>query len=144
MIKKQKQVTTKQTIMRTQIKLILILTFTLLMTAGCSTRLVDFTVISSKNVSLDINKQEGVQVSAKSMGFLSLGVSIKDAMDEALSNAGPGYDLLVDGVVRYQDYIFVGGYEVTGTAIRSADIAATLDADEFEKWVTENNVYIKN
>ena len=57
---------------------VIVLTFT-----SCSYRLIDFTVISSKNVSLKIDKTQGIRVSGTSNGFLGIGVSIKDAMDKA-------------------------------------------------------------
>ena len=108
---------------------------------GCSQRIVDFTVISSKNVSLKIDKAQGKVVSGKSMGFLGIGVSIKDAMDNALQSAGPDYDLLVDGVVRQDDYFFVAGYRVEGTAISTSKMKASLGSKGFEDWCKANNVF---
>jgi hypothetical protein len=116
--------------------LIGIMTFT-----SCSSRLVDFTVISSKNVSLKIDKSQGKQVSGTSMGFLGLGASIKDAMDKALQSAGPDYDLLVDGVVRINDYFLVSGYKVEGTAISTSKMKASLGQKGFEDWCKANNVF---
>ena len=113
----------------------------LFMFSSCSYRLVDFTVISSKNVSLKIDKSQGIKVSASSNGFLGLGASIKDAMDKALSSAGPDYDLLVDGVVRVNDYFLVSGYKVEGTAISSSKMKASLGVKGFEDWCKANNVF---
>lgn len=113
-----------------------VLTFT-----SCSYRLVDFTVISSKNHNLNIDKTQGIRVSGSSNGFLGLGASIKDAMDKALQSAGPDYDLLIDGVVRKNDYFLVIGYKVEGTAISSSKLKASLGAKGYEDWCEANNVF---
>jgi hypothetical protein len=113
----------------------------LFMFSSCSHRLVDFTVISSKNVSLKFDKSQGQKVSASSNGFLGLGASIKDAMDKALTSAGPDYDLLVDGVVRVNDYFLVAGYKIEGTAISTSKMKASLGEKGFEEWCKENNVF---
>ncbi len=109
--------------------------------SSCSYRLVDFTVITSKNVSLKIDKSQGRFVTGTSMGFLGFGASIKDAMDKALQSAGPDYDLLVDGVVRVNDYILISGYKVEGTAISTSKMKALLGVKGFENWCKANNVF---
>ncbi len=116
--------------------LAMVLTF-----SSCSTRLVDFTVISSKNHSLKIDKTQGVKVSASSNGFLGLGTSIKDAMDKALEQAGPEYDLLIDGVVKVNNYWIVSGFKVEGTAISSSQLKASLGAEGYQEWCQENNIF---
>jgi hypothetical protein len=50
--------------------------------SSCSERLIDFTVISSKNVSLRINKTQGKQVKGTDFGPFGIGTNIKDAMDK--------------------------------------------------------------
>lgn len=120
--------------------------FAILLTAlisfsSCSYRLVDFTIISSKNHSLNLDLSQGKQVEGSSKGFLGLGATIKDAMDKALQSAGSEYDLLVNGVVRVQDYFFVSGYKVTGTAVSSAKLKAMLGEKGFEKWCKANNIF---
>lgn len=109
--------------------------------SSCSQRLIDFTVISSKNVSLKFDKSQGRVTSGTSMGFLGLGANIKDAMDKALAAAGPDYDLLVDGVVRVNDYLFVSGYKVDGTAISTSKMKALLGVKGFEDWCKSNNIF---
>jgi hypothetical protein len=109
---------------------------------SCSQRLVDFTVISSKNHAINFNLDQGKQTSGKSMGVLGIGVSIKDAMDEAIENAGPQFDILVNGVVRAKSYPFYGGYVVEGTAVSSKKLISILGQEGFEKWKNENNVFI--
>jgi len=109
--------------------------------SSCSIRMVDFTIISSKNHGLNFDMSQGIRAEGKSHGFLGLGTSIKGAMDNALEKAGPGYDLLVDGVVFKEDFFLVGGYKVTGTAIRSRDLRAMLGDEGFQNWCNENNLF---
>jgi hypothetical protein len=101
---------------------------------------VDFTVISSKNVNLGFKKSEGKKVTGKSIGFLGIGATIKDAIDKALESAGPDYDLLVDGVVKEASYFLAAGYIVEGIAINSSIKKAELGGEEaFQKWCVEHN-----
>ena len=75
-----------------------------------SCRLVDFTIISSKNVSLDV-KKDAPRVKAG-------GATVKDAVDKAIEKAGSGYDALIDGVI-YQRLFF--GFRVVGTPIKTSE-----------------------
>ena len=72
-------------------------------------RLVDFTMISSKNVEINV-KKDAPRVSGK-------GWSVKDALDDAIEKAGPGFDALMDGVI----YEGLFKYRVTGTPIKTTD-----------------------
>lgn len=110
------------------------------MLSSCSYRTLDFTIVSTKTYSMSINKDAGTNTEGKSMGFLGLGTSIKDAIDNALSNAGPGYDLLVDGVIYTKDNVFVTGYKVVGIAVKSADMRAELGDKGFEEWCLNHNL----
>jgi hypothetical protein len=109
--------------------------------SSCSQRLVDFTVISSKNHSLSIDKSQGIRVKGKSMGFLGIGASIKDAMDKALQSAGPDYDLLIDGVVRVEDYFLVSGFVVEGVAVSSSKVKAANGLKGFDEWYKRQNIF---
>lgn len=124
------------------VKLSLLIVLAIMLTfSSCSYRLVDFTIISSKNYNLKIDKTQGVRVSATSNGFLGIGASIKDAMDKALQSAGPDYDLLIDGVVRVNDYFLVSGYKVEGIAISTSKMKASLGNKGFEDWCKVNDVF---
>jgi len=103
--------------------------------ASCSIRLVDFTIISSKNVGLDIDKSEGKRVKAEKSYLLGIGWNIKDAMDLALEKAGPDYDLLVDGVVRYQSFPFIASIVVEGLAVSSSAMKNKLGEAGFNNWL---------
>jgi hypothetical protein len=74
-----------------------------------SCRLVDFTVISSKNVTLNVDKN------AKRV--IGKGFTVKGALDAAIEKAGPGYDALIDGVI----YNGLFRYKVEGTPIKSSE-----------------------
>ena len=116
--------------------------FTLIsLLSGCAVRMIDFTVISSKKHSLQFDKSKGVNAEGKSMGFMGMGATIKDAMDDALAKAGPNYDLLIDGVVYSQIYPFVRGFKVTGVAVSSSDLRAYLGENGFLEWLGQNNVF---
>jgi hypothetical protein len=125
-------------------KNLFMLALAVILLSSCSARLVDFTVISSKNHSIKFNLDEGKVTKGKSMGVFALGVNIKDAMDQALENAGPQYDVLVNGVVRSKSYPFYGGFEVEGTAVNSRKLIAQLGKEGYEKWLSGQVVFNPN
>ncbi|KGL59143.1 hypothetical protein [Polaribacter sp. Hel1_85] len=125
-------------------KNLFILSLAVVLFSNCSARLVDFTVISSKNHSIKFNLEDGKATKGKSMGVFGIGTNIKDAMDKALENAGTQYDVLVNGVVRSKSYYFYGGFEVEGTAVNSRKLIAQLGADGYKKWLTEQIVFNPN
>jgi len=90
--------------------------------SGCTMRLVDFTVISSKNVNIGVDRTQGVQTEGKKGYFLGIGWNLKDALDIALETAGPQYDLLIDGVVSYSSYPFHTVITVKGEFLNITDI----------------------
>lgn len=97
----------------------------LIFLAGCTLRLVDFTVISSKNVSVPKAKSQQ-RVSAKDcvfVLFVPLGIpNMKEAIDRAIESAGGEYDALVDGVVYQDNWSFIVGqmcFRVEGTPINT-------------------------
>lgn len=108
---------------------------------SCTTRLVDFTVISSKNVGM---RAEGKMIEAKEMKFFGINSTIKGVIDKALETAGPEYDLLVDGVLSYSNYYFVAGYKVKGKAVNSADIKLAMGDSEFNQWYAQHVSYDSN
>ena len=89
---------------------LIVIAFTVATSSLTSCRLVDFTVISSKNVTLNV-KKDAPRTKAG-------GLTVKDALDKAIEKAGPGYDALIDGVV-YQRAFF--GYRVEGTPIKTSE-----------------------
>ena len=111
--------------------------------SSCTFRLVDFTVISSKNVNLNIDRSQGIKTEGKKSYFLGIGWNVKDALDDALENAGPDYDLLIDGVVRYSSFIMLT-VKVEGVAVNSKKMKASLGEKGFEKWCKENNIFDPN
>ena len=123
-----------------KIRKLLILTLILGSLTSCSVRLVDFTVISSKNVSLDIDRVQGKKVKGEKSYFLGIGWNIKDAMDKALDSAGPEYDLLIDGVVRYGSYPFIASVTVEGTAVSSRSMKNKLGEAGFKDWINGKKI----
>lgn len=99
------------------------------MLCGCSTRLVDYTIISTKNIDLTraaAFRRGDDRVAGRDQAsiiiFIPTGVpDIKEAIDRAIESV-PGAVALVDGVVRYQffyiPYIFgKESYVVEGTPL---------------------------
>ncbi|MCB9757912.1 MAG: hypothetical protein H6753_05780 [Candidatus Omnitrophica bacterium] len=110
----------------------------LLWFSGCTTRLVDFTMISTKNIDLsrsaDFRRaQQRVKGKDEAMIiiFIPTGVpNMKEAIDHALESV-PGAVALVDGVVYQEAFWFIIGtssYVVEGTPI----IDTTLASAELE------------
>lgn len=106
---------------------------------GCfNYRMIDFTVISSKDTQLKIDdrakgsRSEGTDV-AWSFLFFSKIPHLKEAVDLAIEKAGPGYDALIDGVVYYKkDWYFVATkltFRVVGTPIKTSLLQANLQKD---------------
>jgi len=118
-------------------ELVLVSVLVFLIFGGCTQRVIDFTVISSKQMELRV-KETG-KGSSRVEGkdgvywflFIPLGSpNLKEAVDRAIESAGPGYDALVDGVIYSQNfwYIITGytGYKVIGTPIKTSELKAEL------------------
>jgi hypothetical protein len=73
-----------------------------------SCRLTDFTIVSTKNVTID-SKKDAPRTTGK-------GWTVKDAIDQAIEKAGPGYDALIDGVI-YEGFL---RYKVVGTPVKTS------------------------
>jgi len=102
--------------------------------AGCTTRLVDFTMISTKNIDLShaagfergksrISGEDKVMI----IIFIPTGVpNIKEAIDQALESV-PGAVALMDGVVT-SEYFWIlfgqSGYVVEGTPLIDTAMAS--------------------
>ena len=116
-----------------QAHIICILLLTLLV-SGCSRRMIDFTVISSKNTQLQIPAEAmGERVVGEDTVFVLLGVplgtpEIKEAVDKAIQNAGPGYDALVDGVLYQTFGLMTAGFRIEGTPIKTSMVKGGLAA----------------
>ncbi len=92
---------------------------------SCSTRLIDFTVISSKNVTLRLpDDAKGPRSKGKEMKMCTQ-PALKGAVDKAIENAGPGYDALIDGVVYARNEYFRQGWIVEGTPIKTSKLKAS-------------------
>jgi hypothetical protein len=90
--------------------------------SSCKTRLVDFTVISSKNVNLRLSEDgKGPRVEGRDMKFCGR-PELKEAIDRALEGAGPGYDALIDGVVYQRNEFLKNGFSVEGTPIKTSKL----------------------
>ena len=100
-----------------------------ILASGCSRRMMDYTIISSKNMQLQIPSDAvGERVEGKDevwVVIIPFGVpNIKEAVDRAIESAGPGYDALIDGVLYQTTHYYVLaskiGYRIEGTPIRTS------------------------
>lgn len=100
--------------------------------SGCTTRLVDFTVISSKNIDMtrssefvrDNNRVEGSDTIP--IIIFPIGMpNAKEAMDKAIQST-PGCVGLMDGVLEQEFFSFLFGYakyRVKGTCLIDPKLA---------------------
>ena len=103
---------------RTGVTLTLMLLIPLV--SGCTQRMIDFTVISSKNMQLQFpSEATGPRVEGQDMVLfviIPFGTpNLKEAVDRAIEQAGPGYDALIDGVIYQKNLLFLFLQESTGT-----------------------------
>jgi hypothetical protein len=131
-------------------KLSLSLFLVLFLFDGCTQRIIDFTVISSKQMNMKIDDSgKGDRVVGKDGVYWIISIplgapNLKEAVDRAIESAGPGYDALIDGVV-YSEFwwaIITGysGYKVEGTPIKSSKIIAELIKEGKDVNVAMKNV----
>ena len=118
---------------------------------GCSSqRMIDFTVISSKDTQLKIDdsvkgsRSEGIDIAWQFLFFRKM-PHLKEAVDLAIEKAGPGYDALIDGVVYYETgWYFVATkhtFKVVGTPIKSSLLQANLQKDDSNSLVSQSVLY---
>lgn len=119
---------------------VLLLLFVALTNTSCKVRLIDFTIISSKNHSLNLEDAMGERVTGKSMGFMGINTHVKDAVDDAIKKGGKGSDALIDGVVRAKIRPFWVGYVVEGTAVNTKKLKALLGEEGFKDWAANRNM----
>lgn len=117
--------------------LLVVFLFAGILFSGCSPRLIDFTIISTKNVDLaksDKFKRGSTRIEGKdiihSVLFIPFGVSnLKEAVDRAIEKI-PGAVALVDGVVYVRNwYAFIygqSGYIVEGTPLIDTSMLETV------------------
>jgi hypothetical protein len=93
----------------------------LALVSGCSIRLGDCTIMSTKNIyckNVDLTKLEQYPgVVGKDIRFWGIGSNIKDAADKALEQNNT--NLLIDSVVYYEWFpLICGGYVVKGMCVK--------------------------
>jgi hypothetical protein len=103
-----------------------LMTLVLLTFTSCSRTILNFSVLSPYVSNVTIDKSKGVPTEGKSISPVIQGLSIDEAMFNALKNAGGSYDMLIDGVILFEQNPFVMMYIVKGTAISSKDLKASL------------------
>ncbi|HWB64261.1 MAG TPA: hypothetical protein VG603_12170 [Chitinophagales bacterium] len=121
-------------------KITLLSVVLVLFMSSCTHRIIDFTVISTKNLQMSMDKSQGKQVKIKDLKAFGINATLKGAIDKALNTAGPGYDMLVDGVISVSNYYFVAGYRVEGLAINTLKLKSELGEEGFQQFIKEHSV----
>ena len=113
---------------------------------SCSYRIVDFTIVSSKNVYLGNIDKTAQRVVGKHTTINPTN-AVKEAIDKAIEKAGSEYDALVDGVVKVSSYycifFYIYVYKVEGTPIKTLQLKADLGEKEFENWCQTHDLIYK-
>lgn len=107
--------------------------------SGCTRRLLDFTIVSSQNVDLRIDEADRGE---RTRGIdrvwwfflIPLGTAnLNEAVDNAIENAGPDYDALIDGAIYFKNmwYILTGEstFIVEGTPVKTSSLYAQIEAE---------------
>jgi hypothetical protein len=126
--------------MKHTLKLALLVTLVLtVLLPGCTRRVLDFTVVSSKNVDLrldDSAKGERTKGIDRVWWFITIPLgqpNLKEATDRAIEAAGPGYDALIDGVISIKSgwYILTGEttYIVEGTPVKTTMLYGQMEKE---------------
>ena len=105
------------------IRLYFALGMALLLSSGCAVRIADFSVVSIKRSNIPA-KEVGKRVSGENCAFSFLGLdwlskdpNLKEAVDQAMQNAGPDYDAMVEVTVYRKTGFWKNCYLVQGTVI---------------------------
>jgi hypothetical protein len=124
---------------KTMMVSLLLAVVALFLLGGCTQRVLDFTVVSSKQMELRVKDTgKGNRVEGKDGVYwlitIPLGTpNLKEAVDRAIESAGPGYDALIDGVIYAQNYWYIitgySGYKIVGTPIKTSELKAELLKD---------------
>jgi hypothetical protein len=88
---------------------------------GCSTRIADFTTLSTKNI---IAKGVNVEalpktrdVEGEDITFLGFGANLENAVDRALAKTPDG-NLMINAVVYLEDKVIFAGFRVKGDVVK--------------------------
>ena len=91
-----------------------------LLSLGCSRRVADCTILSTKNIyckNVDLTTlEQNHGVVGKDIRFWGIGSNLQDAADKALEKGGG--NLMIDPVFYYETFpLICGGYVVKGTVV---------------------------
>ena len=107
---------------------------------SCTHHVMDFTILSANSNTLQFDKTLGIPTTGKHLTFLGIGTSAQTAFRRALVNAGPEYNLLIDGSITIKDNFFTYGYVVEGTAVSSRKLISQLGREGYEAFLAEHEV----
>jgi hypothetical protein len=98
--------------------------------SSCSYRIADLTIASTKLHTIQNVEQLEKRGVGKSFGLFGEGASLGDAIDDALLQTGPEFDLLIDVVIRCKSYLVAEGFVVEGTAMDSKPLMPLYERNE--------------
>jgi hypothetical protein len=114
------------------LKKIVLIFLWLILVSGCSHRIGDVTVLSTKNIYCDgvdltkLGQHKGVE--GEDVTFLGIGADIEDAFDKAVEQHDG--NLMIDAVFYLEDRFLWYGYKVRGTVVKVPyDQAQKTDLD---------------
>lgn len=130
------------------LKNLLIILAVTVFSSGCSYQVISNAVIQKQAVeALDTSKLKGVEVEGKVYYPYLIGYNFQESIDQAFAQAGEGYDIIVNakvdtkyyyGVVYFSKYVFV-----TGTAIKSSEVKASMGEEGYTHWLAGQNIISK-
>lgn len=92
-----------------------------------------YSILSNRD--LNIPNDSGIKVSGYSDAwFKSQRKAVKEATGNALKQAGPEYDLLINGTIESEYRFLYLRYRVNGIAYKSVDLINKYGKIGFKKW----------
>jgi hypothetical protein len=133
--------------------LVLMIAVIFTLVSACTTRITDFTIISSKNV--DLSKMASFKRGKERITnedriwnilFIPTGVpNLKTAIDKAIEGT-PGCVAMVDGVVSTEQWYFLIGssaYIIEGTPLIDPSLASSTEVSKYNLCVLDENGNVK-
>ena len=112
-----------------------------LLLAGCSSRIGDFTTVSTKNVNMDAEYQRVGSAEGADGALFFLSPDMKLAVDNALDSAGTGAVYLTDARIFAVSYPFYSQIKVEGDAWAPAT-SSSADSETYRLQETEDGKFL--
>lgn len=113
----------------------------ILLMSGCSSRIGDFTTVSTKNVNMDTEYQRVGKAEGSDGAFFFLNPDMKLAVDEALESVGSNVRYLTDARIFIVNYPFYSQIKVEGDAWEPVN-SASADGETYRLQNTEQGQFM--